>query len=451
MSAIALRALWRAVRCCNRWESVSRPPAAITHSVSRLTSPSSRHRRRFRAEELNASNRAREQPHFLNDDLRIAIPLGPGNAVTISARSLAFITRYNLDANDLSTFSVLPKARTPNLLGIISLAMDRTAFAKDFAGASSAAANSASESSLTDFPSAYFLAIESAKCNGFLLETPPRRCLPKTALFANVRIRATVDCRNSLFRLCFSLSLSLPKDFWRLYMAHSLLSRSVISLIALAPLALVSTASAAFVNRSASSGEMQMNGPWHHWSLAEDFDTLVFYHDNATGTLPTNWLETDLSYYLQVFHQPFFNAAPRLVFNRWLDTGVSAWSRVGENLEGGSFTISWDVNLLAMSFSVDADDVLEIRTQTWGSFNANFEQQNILGQWITMGTWSNLGETKLFNVVVGTNYRFQLTGSALNAPSDSIFEMHLTGAPAPAPGALALLGMAGIFGGRRRR
>ena len=49
-------------------------------------------------------------------------------------------------------------------------------------------------------------------------------------------------------------------------MTHSLLSRSVISLIALAPLALVSTASAAFRIVGASSSTMAMTGEYQWYN-----------------------------------------------------------------------------------------------------------------------------------------------------------------------------------------
>ena len=243
------------------------------------------------------------------------------------------------------------------------------------------------------------------------------------------------------------------------FMTHSLLSRSVISFIALAPLALVSTASAGFTNRVASSGEMQMNGYYDRIYMGTT-ETLL---STASGTLPTNWLETDLSFYLQegAYDQ---GERPRLVFNRWLDTGVSAWSEGGSHTWGDpTYPISWTVPSLEMNFMVSTNDVIMFKTQRiqeLSSFTANFQYEESAGVWITVvdpvfgtGAWSNLDpyHTRLFTVLAGKNYRFLLTASAVNAPNDSIFEMNLASGTVPAPGALALLGMAGIFGGRRRR
>ena len=237
-------------------------------------------------------------------------------------------------------------------------------------------------------------------------------------------------------------------------MTHSLLSRSVISLIALAPLALVSNASAIYINRHATSGVMSMSGRWY--GIVPDNDPPLFWDtDSATGTIPAEWENGSIGWAVE---QSPYSGHPRLVGNAWQDTGVSAWSRGGSlhtTSQGVVYDIdepiSWSVPSLEMTFAVDIADLLEIRTQTYGSFSANFQSQNSAGAWISLGTWSDLGATKVFNVVAGSNYRFQLTASAVLAPNDSIFEMHLTGSGAPAPGALALIGMAGIFGGRRRR
>ena len=225
----------------------------------------------------------------------------------------------------------------------------------------------------------------------------------------------------------------------------------VFAFAAFAPLALVSTASAGFTNRSASSGVMSMSGEWEFYSYDPKYGGIYTGTDSAQGTFPSAWGLGEIGWGLQ---QNTDSNHPRLVFNTWQDHGVSAWSRGGTDVIPGNpshHPISWSVPSLEMNFAVNLNDSIEIVTQTYGSFTASFQGQNFSGAWITIGTWSDLGATKVFNVVAGSNYRFQLTASAVLAPDDSIFEMHLTGSGAPAPGALALIGMAGIFGGRRRR
>ena len=217
-----------------------------------------------------------------------------------------------------------------------------------------------------------------------------------------------------------------------------------LTLIALAPLALVASASAGYTNRSASSGTMTMSGEWFETAFGvSDSGT-----DSAQGTVSSAWGSGEIGWALQ---QSTNSNHPRLLFNSWQDTGVSLWSRGGNRAGPDPYPITWSVPSLQMNFGVTTNDTIEIVTQTYGSFSANFQGQNLSGAWITIGTWSDLGATKVFNVVAGSNYRFQLTASASNGLNDSIFEMHLTGSGAPAPGALALIGMAGIFGGRRRR
>ncbi len=222
-----------------------------------------------------------------------------------------------------------------------------------------------------------------------------------------------------------------------------------LTLVALAPLALVSTASAGFLKNGATSGMMSMSGEWQYTPVDESGGSTSFGTDSAQGTFPSAWGLGEIGWGLQQHTDSIF---PRLVFNTWQDHGVSAWSRGGSGYFGNPlYPISWSVPSLEMNFAVNLNDSIEIVTQTYGSFTASFQGQNFSGAWITIGTWSDLGATKVFNVVAGSNYRFQLTASAVLAPDDSIFEMHLTGSGAPAPGALALIGMAGIFGGRRRR
>jgi len=223
-----------------------------------------------------------------------------------------------------------------------------------------------------------------------------------------------------------------------------------LTLVALAPLALDASASAGFLKNGATSGMMSMSGEWEFYSYDPKYGGIITGTDSAQGTFPSAWGLGEIGWGLQ---QNTDSNHPRLVFNTWQDHGVSAWSRGGTDAFSGNplYPISWSVPSLEMNFAVNLNDSIEIVTQTYGSFTASFQGQNFSGAWITIGTWSDLGATKVFNVVAGSNYRFQLTASAVLAPDDSIFEMHLTGSGAPAPGALALLGMAGVFGGRRRR
>ena len=141
---------------------------------------------------------------------------------------------------------------------------------------------------------------------------------------------------------------------------------------------------------------------------------------------------------------------PRITFNIWQSTGVSA---IAEGARGGisfSYNAHWIVPSLQMNFTVDTNDTIEIVTQQYGVFNASFEYYNFLFGWTPMAAWSNLNATNVFNVETGYNYRFNLTSSG-SAVYDSLFNMGLASGAAPAPGALALIGIAGIFGGRRRR
>ena len=220
-----------------------------------------------------------------------------------------------------------------------------------------------------------------------------------------------------------------------------------LTLIALAPLALVSTASAAFTNRSASSGEMTMSGDAYYGSSA--------VVDTALSALPSVWANSNSQWNLEQTsnpNHPLWN--PRLNFNSWQDTSVSAWAKTA-TVGTLNWKINWSIPSLTLDFGVIEPDTIQIVTQQYGSFSANFQIQNASsGAWTSLGTWSNLGATKLFNVVEGTSYRFQLlNASDVNAGNDTIFAMHLAsgGGGSPAPGALALIGIAGIFGGRRRR
>ena len=219
-----------------------------------------------------------------------------------------------------------------------------------------------------------------------------------------------------------------------------------LTLIALAPLALVSTASAAFTNRSASSGTMTMSG----YAVYSGESSGVL--DTAQSVLPSSWANSNSQWNLEQTSNPNNpQNNPRLTFDSWQADTVSARA-TGANPFGGSLGIDWSISSLRLNFSVTSDDLCEISTQNIsGSFAADFWQQVTPGgEWINRGMWGNLGATKVFAVQTGSTYQLSI-GYANSSWDDSIFEMHLTGSGAPAPGALALIGMAGIFGGRRRR
>ena len=235
-------------------------------------------------------------------------------------------------------------------------------------------------------------------------------------------------------------------------MKHLLLSRSVISLIALAPLALVASASAAYTNTSATSGLMTVQGTctgsaYNCNEFSYPVPTMI-YPDWGLGL--TGWVLAvgDSSGTPAPFN--FGNIThPRVEFNIWQSTGVAA---VAKGVRGivDNFPVYWSIDSLQMNFGVTTNDTIEISTQHFGVFNASFEYQGFFGGWNTVAAWSNLGATNTFAVSAGYNYRFNLSGGG--APtSDVLFNMDLASGAAPAPGALALLGMAGIFGGRRRR
>lgn len=215
---------------------------------------------------------------------------------------------------------------------------------------------------------------------------------------------------------------------------------------ALAALAMTITASAGFRNRAASSGVMTMTGefwgnsgpPWY----TDD-------HGNAsvTATLPSDWATSNSGWNVQDYNAQAYE--PRLIFNAWQENVVSAISAGGPNGQGGVYPIFWTIPSLQLGFSVTTDDTVEIVTQSQGVFSARLEYE-WQGSTVIVDSWTNLGATKVFNLIAGYNYRFHLT-NAFGSTNDTMFGMNLSGVAAPAPGALALLGLAGVFGGRRRR
>ena len=216
---------------------------------------------------------------------------------------------------------------------------------------------------------------------------------------------------------------------------------TLLSVSALSALAMTITASAGFRNREASSGVMTMTGEfWGGFNL-QDHGTA-----SVTATLPSDWATSNSGWNVQDYNAEAYE--PRLIFNAWQENVVSAISAGGTHYPD-AYPIFWAIPSLQLGFSVTTDDTVEIVTQSQGVFSARLEYE-WQGSTVIVDSWTNLGATKVFNLIAGYNYRFHLT-NAFGSTNDTMFGMNLTGVAAPAPGALALLGLAGVFGGRRRR
>ena len=244
-------------------------------------------------------------------------------------------------------------------------------------------------------------------------------------------------------------------------MTHSLLSRSVISLIALAPLALVASASAAFRIVGASSSTMAMTGEYQWYNIFKEggYGTSTV---TAQAALPSLWANSNSQWNLEgtTGHEH----APRVSFNSWQPNGVSAVCVGGGTYIGKYFDTTFIIPALQLDFSVSTDDTLEIITPSayiGGSFTASLEYE-LQGSTVIVDSWTSSGATKVFNVKgeiggQGLLYHFRCSGAGASGAGtagnglETIFALNLTGVAAPAPGALALLGIAGVFGGRRRR
>ena len=210
---------------------------------------------------------------------------------------------------------------------------------------------------------------------------------------------------------------------------------------ALAALAMTITASAGFRNREASSGVMTMTGEfWGGFNMQDHGIASV------TATLPSDWATSNSGWNVQDYNAEAYE--PRLIFNAWQENVVSAISAGGTH-HPDAYPIFWAIPSLQLGFSVTTDDTVEIVTQSQGVFSARLEYE-WQGSTVIVDSWTNLGATKVFNLIAGYNYRFHLT-NAFGSTNDTMFGMNLIGVAAPAPGALALLGLAGVFGGRRRR
>lgn len=219
----------------------------------------------------------------------------------------------------------------------------------------------------------------------------------------------------------------------------------LLSVSALSTLAMTITASAGFTNRAASSGVMTMTGEF--WGNS-GFPFYTDDHGNAsvTATLPSDWATSNSGWNVQDYNAEAYE--PRLIFNAWQENVVSAISAGGTHYPD-AYPIFWAIPSLQLGFSVTTDDTVQIVTQSQGSFSARLEYE-WQGSTVIVDSWTNLGAIKVFNLTAGYNYRFHLT-NAFGSTNDTMFEMNLSGVAAPAPGALALLGLAGVFGGRRRR
>ena len=216
---------------------------------------------------------------------------------------------------------------------------------------------------------------------------------------------------------------------------------TLLSVSALSALAMTITASAGFRNREASSGVMTMTGEfWGGFNLQDHGIASV------TATLPSDWATSNSGWNVQDYNAEAYE--PRLIFNAWQENVVSAISAGGTHYPD-AYPIFWAIPSLQLGFSVTTDDTVEIVTQSQGVFSARLEYE-WQGSTVIVDSWTNLGATKVFNLIAGYNYRFHLT-NAFGSTNDTMFGMNLIGVAAPAPGAFALIGMAGIFGGRRRR
>ena len=234
-----------------------------------------------------------------------------------------------------------------------------------------------------------------------------------------------------------------------------------LTLVALAPLALVSTASAAFRIVGASSSTMAMTGEyqWYNPLMEGGYGTSPV---TAQAALPSLWANSNSQWNLEGTTSDA--KAPRVSFNSWQPNGVSAVNVAGGSYVDSYYDTTFIIPALQLDFSVSTDDTLEIITPSAsmvGSFTATLEYE-WQGSTVIVDSWTNSGATKVFNVKTdigghGLVYHFRFSGAGTSGAGtagnglESIFDLHLTGVAAPAPGALALLGIAGMFGGRRRR
>ena len=232
-----------------------------------------------------------------------------------------------------------------------------------------------------------------------------------------------------------------------------------LTLVALAPLALVSTASAAFRIVGASSSTMAMTGEYQWYTIPAGYNTSP---STAQAALPSLWANSNSQWNLEgtTGHEH----APRVSFNSWQPNDVSATCVGGGTYVGEFYNTTFIIPELQLDFAVSTDDTLEIITPSaymGGSFTASLEYE-LQGSTVIVDSWTTSGATKVFNVKTdiggqGLLYHFRFSGAGASGAGtagnglETIFALNLTGVAAPAPGALALLGIAGVFGGRRRR
>jgi hypothetical protein len=242
-------------------------------------------------------------------------------------------------------------------------------------------------------------------------------------------------------------------------MISSLRQRSIVGLMALAALGMTINASAAFRIVGASSSTMAMTGEYQWLNWLGQYGTSPV---TAQAALPSLWANSNSQWNLEGTTGDA--KAPRVSFNSWQPNGVSAVCVGGGTYIGEYFDTTFIIPALQLDFAVSTDDTLEIITPSaymGGSFTASLEYE-LQGSTVIVDSWTNSGATKVFNVKSdieghGLVYHFRFSGAGTSGAGtagnglETIFDLHLTGVAAPAPGALALLGTAGMFGGRRRR
>lgn len=180
------------------------------------------------------------------------------------------------------------------------------------------------------------------------------------------------------------------------------------------------SADAGFINRTNSSAYLEMGS-----------SSAGIY-----GNLPSNWFGSNSTYTLGSTILP-----DKLVFTSSSD----ACSVVKQNGSTGRIII----NTLVLQFGVDAATSL---TVTLGSGMPNTVASLSEVGGATLATWGGAsGGSGTFSVTTGKTYRFQLY---CDEYSGSFFSGNVLGlqlAPVPAPGAVALLAVAGLAPRRRRR
>jgi hypothetical protein len=201
-----------------------------------------------------------------------------------------------------------------------------------------------------------------------------------------------------------------------------------------------------YSNHSSTSGEVTIGLKAIAWQGANfDLTTDVSYSSHAGGG---SWLNTDSAgAYLAgagVATETRVNGGPIVPYS-----GTNArWSFVWSATVGGARPVSglynmrmivdgtaagalsMDLGDLSANFSGASDPVFQNAWNVGWSFMSSAGSVNDIGNW-------NI-KIQVFNSAIGDGYTSQVGEQAINVL-------------VPAPGALALLGVAGLTGGRRRR